>query len=278
MRNGVIWSVSLGISLILTSCGQVNDKPDLSSLGKVSVISREEGSGTREEFENIIGTDSSGTDNVAFSTVEVSDMVKENIDAIGYMAYSTGDISGDIKYVFVNGTELNEENIINGKYPLCRNYYLAYSGELSPAENDFLTYVMSAGQAIAESECVEVKKSSSFLSDKSSGKIKICGSTSMAPLIEKMAEDYKNFNPSIKIEIVSTDSSNGLNSAIRGECDFAMSSRELVDYENELLTKKAIAKDGIAVVVNRDNPINNISKKQIKKIYDNKIENWSDLT
>ena len=100
----------------------------------------------------------------------------------------------------------------------------------------------------------------------------------MAPLIEKMAEDYKNFNPSIKIEIVSTDSSNGLNSAIRGECDFAMSSRELVDYENELLTKKAIAKDGIAVVVNRDNPINNISKKQIKKIYDNKIENWSDLT
>ncbi|MDY4412756.1 MAG: substrate-binding domain-containing protein [Ruminococcus sp.] len=98
---------------------------------------------------------------------------------------------------------------------------------------------MSAGQAVADDECVAVKKSSSFLSDKSLGNIKICGSTSMASLIEKMAEDYRSYNPNVVIEITATDSSDGLNSAIRGECNIAMSSRELADYENELLTKKS---------------------------------------
>ncbi|MBP1559935.1 MAG: substrate-binding domain-containing protein [Oscillospiraceae bacterium] len=107
--------------------------------------------------------------------------------------------------------------------------------------------------------------------------IKICGSTSMAPLIEKMAEDYKSYNPNITIEITATDSSDGLNSAIRSECDIAMSSRELADYENELLTKKAVARDGIAVIVNAENPVENLSEKQIKQIYDNNAEKWSDL-
>lgn len=277
MRKRLILSITLCALLLLSGCGSGNSMPDLSGMGDITVISREEGSGTRNEFENIIGTSSQGTDNVALSTDEVSEMISDDVNALGYTAYSTAELSETVKAVSVNGIALTEETISSGKYPLCRNYYLAYSGELSDAETDFLAYVMSAGQAVADDECVAVKKSSSFLSDKSSGNIKICGSTSMAPLIEKMAEDYHSYNPNVVIEVTATDSSDGLNSAIRGECDLAMSSRELADYENELLTKKAVARDGIAVIVNTENPVNDLSEKQIKQIYDNNAQKWSDL-
>ncbi len=277
MRKRLILSITLCASLLLSGCGSGNSMPDLSGMGDITVISREEGSGTRNEFENIIGTSSQGTDNVALSTDEVSEMISDDVNALGYTAYSTAELSETVKAVSVNGIALTEETVSSGKYPLCRNYYLAYSGELSDAETDFLAYVMSAGQAVADDECVAVKKSSSFLSDKSSGNIKICGSTSMALLIEKMAEDYHSYNPNVVIEVTATDSSDGLNSAIIGECDLAMSSRELADYENELLTKKAVARDGIAVIVNTENPVNDLSEKQIKQIYDNNAQKWSDL-
>ncbi|MGN0608087.1 MAG: substrate-binding domain-containing protein [Oscillospiraceae bacterium] len=276
MRDRLILSTVLCTALALSACSGESGLPDLSGIGSLNVISREEGSGTRDEFENIIGTNAGGTDNIALSAAEVSEMVAADVDAIGYTAYGTA-LSGNVKAVSVNGVTLTEENIGSGKYPLCRSYYLAYSGELSAAETDFLAYVMSAGQAIAEEECSAVKKSTSFLSDKSSGSIKICGSTSMAPLIEKMAEDYSSYNHNVTVEISATDSSDGLNSAIRGECDIAMSSRELTDYENELLSKKAVARDGIAVIVNAENPLNGLTEKQIKQIYDNNAEKWSDL-
>ncbi len=276
MRNGLIISAVLCAALALSACSAKKAMPNLSGMGEITVISREEGSGTRDEFENIIGTDADGTDKIALSAAEVSEMVSSVEGAIGYTAY-TAAASENVKAVSVNGIALNEENISNGKYPLCRSYYLAYNGELSAAQTDFLAYIMSAGQAIADDECVAVKKSTGFLSDKSSGNIKICGSTSMLTLIEKMAEDYKRFNPNVVIEITATDSSDGLNSAIRGECDFAMSSRELADYENELLEKKAVARDGIAVIVNAENPVDDLTEKQIKQIYDNNAEKWSDL-
>lgn len=276
MRNGLIISAVLCAAVALSGCTTERTMPDLSKMGEITVISREEGSGTRDEFENIIGTDADGTDKIALSAAEVSEMVSSIKGAVGYTAY-TAAVSDNVKAVSVNGIPLTEENIRSGKYPLCRNWYLAYSGELSAAETDFLAYIMSAGQAVADDECVAVKKSTGFLSDKSSGSIKICGSTSMAPLIEKMAEDYKRFNPNVVIKITATDSSDGLNSAIREECDFAMSSRELADYENELLDKKAVARDGIAVIVNTENPVDDLSEKQIKQIYENNAEKWSDL-
>ena len=277
MRNCLITCAVLCASLALSACSVKNELPDLSGMGEITVISREEGSGTRDEFENIIGTNGGGTKNIALSTAEVSEIISNDKNAVGYTAYSTLVLPESVKAISVNGVSPTEENIGSGKYPLCRSYYLAYSGELSAAETDFLAYVMSAGQAVADEECAAVKKSGSFLSDKSSGSIKICGSTSMAPLIEKMAADYKSYNPNAAIEIAATDSSDGLNLAIRGECDIAMSSRELTDYENELLNKKAVARDGIAVIVNAGNPVSDLSKEQIKQIYDNNAEKWSDL-
>lgn len=277
MRNRVILSAAVCAVLMQTGCSSESSLPDLSGMGEITVISREEGSGTRDEFENLIGTAAGGTDKIALSTDEVTEIAADDVNAVGYAAFSTAELPENVKAVSVDGVDISEENIADGKYPLCRSYYLAYSGELSAAETDFLAYVMSAGQAVADEECVAVKQSTSFLSDKSSGSIKICGSTSMAPLIEKMAEDYKSYNPNADIEIIATDSSDGLNSAIRGECDLAMSSRELADYENELLTKKAVARDGIAVIVNTENPVNDLSAGQIKQIYDNNSEKWSDI-
>lgn len=276
MRNRLIISAVFCAALALSACSADKAMPDLSKMGEITVISREEGSGTRDEFENIIGTSANGTDKIALSAAEVSEMVSSIKGAVGYTAY-TAAVSDNVKAVSINGIPLTEENIRSGKYPLCRSYYLAYSGELSEAETDFLSYIMSAGQAVADDECVAVKKSTGFLSDKSSGSITICGSTSMLTLIEKMAEDYKHYNPNAVIEITATDSSDGLNSAIRGECDFAMSSRELADYENELLDKKAVARDGIAVIVNAENPVSDLSEKQIKQIYDNNVGEWSNL-
>lgn len=277
MRNGLILCNALCLLFMLSSCTAKSELPDMSDMGEVNVISREEGSGTRDVFESVIGTDADGTDNIAVSTEEVSELIGSDRDSIGYAAYSTISLPDTVKVISVNGKEVNEKNISSGKYPLCRNYYIAYSGELSPVESDFIMYVMSAGQKIADDECVAVKKSSSFLSDRSSGKITICGSTSMASLMKKLADDYLNYNPNAEIEVNESNSSDGLNKAIRGECDLAMSSRELADYENELHSTKVVARDAIAVIVNRENPIGDLSDKQIKQIYDNNVEKWSDL-
>lgn len=282
-RNRIkIGILALGIAVIgLTACGNTESKlPNLSSLGKVTAISREEGSGTRSEFETILNTSEAGAKVVAISSQDVQEQVANDMNAIGYAAYSsttTESNTDSVKMIKVDGKELTAENIRKQKYPLCRNYYLAYSGELSALQQDFLSYVMSKGQKIVEKDCVSVQKASTFLSDKSSGEIVVMGSTSAASLIEEMAKDYATYNPNAKVKMISSDSSQGLTSAIRGECDFAVSSRDLKDYESELLTSKAFARDGIAIVVNKENPVENLSMKQIKKLYDGECKEWGKL-
>lgn len=115
------------------------------------------------------------------------------------------------------------------------------------------------------------------MSDKSKGSLTIRGSSSIAPLMEKLAEDYKAYNPNVDITVLSTDSGDGLTAAIRGECDLAMSSRSLEDYETELLTSETIGMDAIVLIVNDDNQISDLTSKEIKKIYDGTIKDWSEL-
>jgi len=265
----------------LCGCGRDTELPDaeaLSALGELYVVSREEGSGTRAEFENLVGTDESGSDVTVESTDDVIAQVSENDGAIGYLAFdAAGDEQTGVKTLSVSGIEPGNDTIKDGSYPLCRNYYLAYNGELSDAENDFIAYVMSAGQDVVGEYAVQVKSGSTFLSDKSSGTIEIAGSSSMAPIIEALAEDYMNYNPNVEIDITMTDSTQGLTAAMEGECDIAMSSRELEDYEEELLTKKSIARDALAIIVNEKNPVTDLSLEQIKNIYDNGLAKWQEL-
>ena len=260
------------------SCDKNAEIPDLpESMTVINCISREKGSGTKEVFEKSVGTSADGTNNVAESNSDMEKQISEDLCAIGYTAFCTTELSENAKYISVDGVSVSADTIKNGKYPLTRNYYLCYNGEMSAVSKDFLKYIMGAGQKLVGEEAVSVHKTTSFLSDKSKGKIKICGSTSVAPLMKKLAEDYKKYNPNAEISVEESDSSAGLNSAIRNECDFAMSSRELESYESELLTKKTIAKDAIAITVNSKNPIDDLGIKQIKKIYDGDYKNWMDM-
>lgn len=261
----------------VTACGKTEEIPDVAFLGEVEVISREEGSGTRTEFEHLANTNEKGADQLVESTEEMQKLVGSLQNAIGYMAYSALKEEKDIKVLSIDHKSPSEKTIKNNSYPLCRNYHLAYSGDLNQVEKDFMSYLFSAGQEKVEKSCIPVKKKSTFLSDQSKGKITICGSSSVAPLMEELVKDYQSYNPNAEITITVTDSSKGLTAAIRGECDFAMSSRELKDYEKELLNDKVFGKDAIAIIVNKDNPLENLSKKQIKKLYDKTIEQWEEI-
>lgn len=270
-------SMAAAMILLLNACGSKSQLPDISVLGTAVVVSREDGSGTRAEFENLVQTDGKGTDQVASSTDETLEMVGEDLNAIGYAAYSSAADKSGIKLLSVDGVAPSEDTIKKGKYPLCRNYYLAYSGELNALEKDFLAFVATAGQDIVAKSCIAVKEAGTFLSDQSSGSIRIEGSSSVAPIMEELAGEYKDYNPNAEIEVESTDSGAGLTAAIRGECDFAMSSRNLESYEEELLEKSEIGTDGIIVAVNSGNPVTDLSMKQVKGLYDGSYESWGDM-
>jgi len=203
--------------------------------------------------------------------------VEEDKNAVGYVAYSSAtDTNG--KILQINGVLPSEKTIDNNSYPLCRDYYLAYNGELTDVEQDFLTYVKSKGQDIVKQYCIQADSTTTFLSDKSEGKILIEGSTSMEPMVKALADDYQKQNPNAEIEVKATDSSRGITAVISGECDFAMSSRELKDYEAELLETKVIGKDAIAIVINEENPLENLTIKQLTGLYNGTYKNWDDLS
>ena len=140
-----------------------------------------------------------------------------------------------------------------------------------------MAYVKSAGQAVVADYCVPVKKSETFLSDKSGGTVEIHGSTSAAPIVSKLAEEYMKINQAAKIVVTESDSTQGLNDALQGRCDLGMSSRSLQPYESELLTSYVFGRDAIAVIVNSENPLSDISVDMLKKIYDKKYTEWGDL-
>lgn len=269
--------LSVILCAFLAGCGAETKNPDLSSMEEVVVISREEGSGTRDEFARLVKTEGTGIKEIAASTEEMIEKVSEDRNAIGYVAYSSISDEDDLKVIAVDGVSISEKTLEKGQYALCRNYYLAYSGELSAVEEDFLSYILSAGQDIVGQYCMAVKQPGTFLSDRSGGEIMINGSSSMAPIIQDLAEDYMTYNPNAEIAIQITDSTTGLTAAIYGECGFAMSSRELKEYEEELLTKNMIGTDAVVVVVNVENPIDNISGLQLKGLYDGQYKMWSDI-
>ena len=167
----------------------------------------------------------------------------------------------------VNGTQASLEE---KSYPLSRTFYLAYSGQLSELEQDFLSYVHGAGQDIVAEAYIPVAKSSSFLSNKAKGTLKIGGSTSVAPLIANLANAYMKINSNAKIIVQSSDSSDGLTKAMSGEFDFGMSSRDLKDYE-------AIAEDDIAVIVNAENPLEDITLEELKNVFTGMFVKWEEL-
>lgn len=257
--------------------------PGLDKLGEVSVISREEGSGTRDTFAQLAGFDQSSGDKpdltredavIKKDAGEVIEAVKADKSAVGYVSKGALEEENGVKTLSINGIGVDTKN---GNYPLSRSFYVVYSGELSELEQDFLTYVHGAGQEIVGKSYIPVAKSSTFLSNQVKGKIKITGSTSVAPLMEELAAAYMEINTNAIVTVIETDSTDGINKAMQGECDLGMSSRELKDYEKELLNYEMIATDDIAVIVNKENPLSDITTDLLKSIFVGDIKLWKEI-
>ena len=280
--------------LVLSACGGqesengAEEVEGLSDLGEIQVIAREEGSGTREAFAQMVGLETKGAENtnadqtrqnarIADSGEAVTEEITRTPNGIGYVSAAAADEDG-VKLLQIEGVSPSEEAVEKGDYPLSRSFYLVYSGTLSDLDQDFVNYINTAGQEVVARSYVPVKEAGTFLSNREPGKIHLTGSTSIAPLIEDLVEDYKEYNPNAQIEVTETDSTKGLNAAMQGKCDLAMSSRDLESYEKELLEYEEFAKDGIAVIVNKDNPLENLSLEQVKQIFDGTLEKWDELT
>ena len=264
------------MATMITGCSQevqTTHVDGLNSLGKIEVVSREEESGTRNVFADKTGIldETTGKDKttdqsiVADSNETAYEKTAEDKNAIAYVSSGVELDENKVKTVTIYGNDLT------------RSFYLAYKGELSNVEDGFVRYISTQGQEVVSEKYTAVAKPGSFLSDKAGGEIKIGGSTSAAPLVKELADEYMEINPNAKITVTETDSGNGLTGAMEGTYDIGMSSRELKSYENELLTKVEVAKDEVHVIVNKENPIERISIEQLGEIYTGKLTEWAQL-
>ncbi len=204
--------------------------------------------------------------------------VAGNPNAIGYI--SLGSLSDDVKAVSIDGTSPTVENINNGTYTIARPFNIVYQeGSLSDLAADFKTFILSdEGQTIINDEgYIRIGEGEAYTASGLSGTITLAGSTSVSPVMEVLADAYKELNPNVTIEIQQTGSSAGITSASEGVCDFGMSSRELKDSEATQLTSVSIARDGIVVIVNHNNEITNLTSEQVKNIYLGEISHWSEV-
>lgn len=253
----------------------------------ISVVTREEGSGTRDAFTELTGvlvkdgdnkTDNTTTSAVTINSTEaVITNVKDNEAAIGYI--SLGSLNDTVKALKIGGVEATADNVKSGDYAVSRPFNIAYNGELSDVAQDFVDYIMSSdGQKIvSDNGYVTVSENAAYSGKKPSGKISVAGSSSVSPVMEKLAEAYQKVNTNAKVEIQTSDSSAGMQSAMGGTCDIGMASRDLKDEEKSTLKVETIAKDGIAVIVNNANTCDDLTLDQVKSIYTGETTVWSDI-
>ena len=253
----------------------------------ISVITREQGSGTRDAFVELTGVlvkdGDTKTDNTAASAVTVNGTeavitnVKGNDAAIGYI--SLGSLNDSVKAAKIENVEATAENVKSGDYKISRPFNIAYKGELEGLAKDFVDFIMSAdGQkVVSDNGYVTVSENAAYSGSKPSGKIVVAGSSSVSPVMEKLIEAYKAINTGADIELQTTDSSAGMTAAIEGTCDIGMASRELKDKEASELKSETIAKDGIAVIVNTNNTLDSLTLDQVKAIYTGETKVWSDV-
>lgn len=257
--------------------------------GPITVISREDGSGTRGAFIELFGIEVKNdagekvdmtTDDaeITNSTSVMMTSVAGNTEAIGYI--SLGSLNDTVKAVKIDGAEATVDNIKSGTYKIARPFNIATKGEVSDVAQDFIKYIMSEdGQKVVEDNgYISQGNDGAYESAGLSGKVVVGGSSSVTPVMEKLKEAYVALNPDVTIEVQQSDSTTGMTSAIEGVCDIGMASRDLKDSEIEKgLTGTTIAMDGIAVIVNNDSPIEELSSDSVKGIYTGEITDWADV-
>ena len=263
---------------------------DWDETSDVTIVSREDGSGTRGAFIELFGieekqddgtkvdmttTDAQITNNTSVMLTTVAD----NEYAIGYV--SLGSLSDSVKALKIDGAEATAENIENGSYKVSRPFNIAVKKDLNnEVAKDFISFIMSTeGQkVVADEKYIAVADVKDYAGTKPSGSCVVGGSSSVSPLMEKLIEAYKAVNPNASIELQTSDSTTGMTSTIEGSYDIGMASRELKDDEAAELKPTVIATDGIAVIVNNANPTDELSADQVKDIYVGNVSTWDELT
>ena len=256
---------------------------------QINVISREDGSGTRGAFIEIFGIEKKNAEGkkidytteeaaITNSTAVMLSSVAGDKYAIGYV--SLGSLNNSVKALQIDGAEASVENINNGSYKISRPFNIAVKDNLSEVATDFVNYILSdEGQnVIAANKYIKVKTSGSFQTKAPKGKVVVAGSSSVSPVMEKLIEAYKKINPNATLELQTSDSTTGVTNAINGTCDIGMASRSLKSSEKEKgVNEVTIAIDGIAVIVNQENPTTGLTKAQVESIFTGKVEKWNKI-
>ena len=275
----------------LTGCGGSEPAAEEGTAagGAITVVSREDGSGTRGAFIELFGIEEKNdagekidmtTDmaEITNSTAVMMTTVAGNTNAIGYV--SLGSLDDSVKVLSIDGVEATVDNIKNGTYSVARPFNIATGAEVSEVTQDFINFILSEeGQAVVEENgYISQGNNGAFESTMAEGKIIVAGSSSVTPVMEKLKEAYLAINTNASIEVQQSDSTTGMTSTIEGMCDIGMASRELKDSELEAgLTPTVIAMDGIAVVVNHENAVSGLTSAQVKDIFTGAVTDWAEV-
>ena len=279
-----VFAVALAMTVavgMLAGCGSNDSAQGGAADSAITVVSREDGSGTRGAFIELFGIEekndagekidnTTDTAEITNSTAVMMTTVAGNDNAIGYVSI--------VKALSIDGVEASADNIKNGTYAVARPFNIATGKEVSEVTQDFINFILSEdGQAVVEENgYISQGNTGAFKSTEAEGKIVVAGSSSVTPVMEKLKEAYLAINPNATIEVQQSDSTTGMTSAMEGMCDIGMASRELKDSELAAgLTPTVIAMDGIAVVVNHNNTVDNLTSEQVKEIFTGKLTDWS---
>ena len=302
MKKKLAALVITGIMAVaMTACGSSSSGTDNSSADEsaktessnwdntrdITVVSREDGSGTRGAFVELFGIEeevngekvdmTTAEANITNSTSVMMSTVAQDEYAIGYV--SLGSLDDSVKAVDIDGNEATADNIKNGSYKISRPFNIATKDNLSDAAQDFENFILSTdGQKVVEdNKYIPLDDVSDYTPNGATGKVVVAGSSSVSPVMEKLKEAYQAVNSDVEVEIQTSDSTTGMQNAIDGVCDIGMASRDLKDSEKEAgLTPTVIAMDGIAVVVNNDNPTDEMSSDQVKSVFTGDVLTWEE--
>ncbi|HJE92442.1 substrate-binding domain-containing protein [Anaerotignum lactatifermentans] len=291
--------LALGLAMMmsvaaLTGCGGGSEEAaeggdTAAASGAISVVSREDGSGTRGAFIELFGIEEKNDAGekvdmttemaeITNSTAVMMTTVAGNPNAIGYI--SLGSLDDSVKALKIDGAEATAENIKNGTYKVARPFNIATKEDISEVASDFIAFIMSdEGQAVVEENgYISQGSTGAYTASNMSGKIVVAGSSSITPVMEKLKEAYIALNPNVTIEVQQNDSTTGMTSVAEGTCDIGMASRELKDSElANGLQPTVIAMDGIAVIVNQENTVSDMTSDTVKAIFTGATTDWSEV-
>ena len=274
-----------------TAASAAAESSDFDNSEYINVVSREDGSGTRGAFIELFGVEEKNdagekidntTDEaiITNSTDVMLTTVSGDEYSIGYV--SLGSLNDSVKAVSIDGAEATVDNIKSGDYTIARPFNIATKGTPSDVAQDFINFIMSAdGQKIIEDHgYIPVDEgAAAYQASNAKGKVVVGGSSSVSPVMEKLVEAYSKANTNIQVDVQTTDSTTGVSSTVEGSYDIGMASRDLKDDETaQGVEGKTIAKDGIAVIVNNESSVDELSTDQVKSIFTGETTSWSDIT